>query len=187
MSPKETAELIGTLKIFWPNHPTPDMDKTVAAWVMVIGDIPYPDMQTAVKNYMRRGSPFFPMPAQLIAMIAENAYRDLIPEACWAEVRDQARNVGYGRLPIFRNGEFQPVPEPVFSHALIADAVKGVGWKAICQAEDQQEMQKSFFFTLKALKDRALTESKLAPMNETPMPALDMPTNVRAIRQGRSA
>lgn len=183
MTPQETARILVALKTFWPEHKTGNPAEFAAAWHMVLEDFAYADVRRAVKEYAQSGPPFFPTPSQLIAMIANAAFHDIVPDVAWAEVMREVRRHPHGVAKIAEmdgEGQWRSIanPGPSFSHPLIAGAVDGLGWQTICQCEDAQEMQKTFFFTLRTLLERAKTGVKLAA---SAGPEL-APGNVRQLR-----
>lgn len=187
MNKSETAELIAIVSVLWPDQKARDLEKTVAVWQMVLEPFAFAEMKQALMDYSRGDNPFPPKPGQLIAMIANDAYDDLIPETCWAEIMDEVRNHPYGVAKIperDENGQWRTVENrgPEFKHPLVAKTVAGIGWRTICQSEDLQDMQGKFFWALKAEKERAKTELQQARSGNVEL----MPSNVRAIKEKAS-
>lgn len=129
------------LRAVWPAEAI--TEDTVRAWQWAFEDQRDEDVAAAVKLHIRQ-SKWFPKPAELLELIAEQTVAaGLLPEEAWLEVLREVSRVG------LRRGD-----ERRFSDPLIAEAVSAVGWGLICTA-DAAEARKQFVFTLRAVIGRA--------------------------------
>jgi hypothetical protein len=187
MNQTETQALLSILHSVWPNQPV--TEDTVTAWAWAFEDVPAAIVTDAAKRWMRAGKPFFPAPSDLRKLAAiDQVAPDLVPEAAWAEVKAQARRVGRIRT-VFQNGVSRPIAGPVFSHPLIAAAVDATGWEYICTCDKEGVVKAQFTATLTALLDREVSRVQTGDL-AAPLPGsavAEGPSNVRALRTGRSA
>lgn len=166
MTDEQISRILAILKSVWPAHPV--LEETMIAWRWALEDVPYALVEDAVRRWIKGGNQFFPTPSQLLKTIAVNRVAaDLIPEAAWVEVTEQARRVGYGRRTVFHNGESRALPGPVFSRPLIERAVESVGWKNICQSDEPTIVRAQFLKTLAALIDDAVAKVQVG---DAPVP-----------------
>lgn len=165
MTTQEVSRILRVLRAIWPDAPV--NESTVTAWAWAFEDVPYALLEDATKQWIRGGKPFFPKPADLLALISVDLVApDLIPEAAWAEVLREIHRGGFRA-------------KPSFSHPLIAQAVKATGWETICLSERPEVVRAQFERTLTALLERerrqvrlgrvAIAEPEALPESPAPM------------------
>lgn len=170
MTTEETIALVRILRVGWPDIAIDD--DTIRFWTWAFEDVTYQDAEDAAKRYIRTGK-FVPKPADLLELVATAAVAPgLIPEEAWAEVRREARRVGFNRPPTFHNGAFTR-EEPRFSSPLVARAVDAVGWELICTGDNSRGfIEQQFVKTLAAI---ARHEIRAAQAGERPGGAVALP------------
>ena len=120
MTESEIAQLIAVMQAAWPERNW----KGPALMVYQIGldDIPYEAANAAVGMLIKR-STFCPSPAEIRQVATESLAAD-IPTV------DQA--LGELQEALIR---YWPHQTPAFSHPLIANAVRAIGWRQISESE----------------------------------------------------
>ncbi len=101
-----------------------NMVATLTVYHRTLADIDAPALLAAALDHISR-SEFFPT----VSKLREAAYRAVEPdrptaEEAWGEVRAAFLRYGHARAP-------------EFSHCLIAQAVKLIGWNDLCLSENQ--------------------------------------------------
>lgn len=180
MNTQEARRLLDILRMVWPEANV--NDNLTLAWTWAFDDVPYELAEDAAKRWIKTGK-FFPKPAELLKTISiQTVAADLVPEACWAEVQREARRVGVNRLPVFHNGRFEAVEQPVFSHPLIAEAVAAVTWELICTGDNSDgKISQQFFWALKRLMEQAI-ERRQTGDDRVTLPAMtDEPPALKAV------
>lgn len=179
MTTNETTAILAILRQLWPDMAVDE--GAVRVWTWALEELTYPQAEAAVKRYIRTGK-FPPKPAELLELAATEAVApDLIPEEAWAEVRSEARRVGYNRPPTFHRGEFTRL-EPRFSSPLIERAVAAVGWETVCTGDNSRGFVRDAF--VKALAAIARHEVKQAQAGAVRSEdAAALPDGVRALRE----
>lgn len=142
MNRQETTRLLTMLASVWSGE-TIDEDKiTVYLWAWE--PFPYLAMEAAAKRYLVTGK-FFPKPAELAELIAEQAVPAISTGAAMQLVQKQINRHG-------STGE----ADITFEDPAIMEAVKAVGWKRIC-LEDRSKgdfVLRDFDAALKAAQQR---------------------------------
>ncbi len=164
MTETETKRILAVLRSVWPD--TKIDQHTITAYHWALGERSYQDIEGAAKVWMRTGK-FFPKPSELLEILSENkAAGDVVVEAAWGEVIGQASAVG------FRG-------QPTFSHPLIADAVRAIGWRDICMTDyaDYGTLRAQFRDSLRGLKNRAVSREQIGTV--TLLDALEERTSQR--------
>jgi hypothetical protein len=178
MSTDETIALLRILRVGWPDIQIED--DTIRFWMWAFESVSYAAAEDAAKRYIRTGK-FPPKPADLLELAATAAVAPgLIPEEAWAEVRAEARRVGFNRPPTFHNGAFTR-DEPRFSSPLIERAVAAVGWETVCTGDNSRGFVRDAF--VKALAAIARHEVKAAQTGDR-VDLDSLPEGVTAIGRG---
>lgn len=152
MTEQQVAAMLGVLKAVWPRQ---DIDaNTIKAWAWAFADVDDADGQQAVATYLKHGNSFFPVPSDLITIIAEKQM-PFIPDEAWAEVTREVNRVGFRPLPRLTPNGIEPPPKRSFSHPLIAAAVDAVGWETICLEGNNPMVRSQFVKALTALQVKA--------------------------------
>jgi hypothetical protein len=179
MNATEAEQLVGILEAAYPNHPT--KPATASGYFLGLRDLPFVTVMAAAEEVMRT-SRFFPTVAEIREIVATSEVAgDLIPEEAWAEVRSEARRVGFNRPPTFHRGVFHR-EEPRFSSPLIERAVQAVGWETICTGNNERGFIRDQF--VKALAAIARHEVKRAQAGEATGTDPALPEGVTAIGRG---
>jgi hypothetical protein len=179
MDQGETVALLRLIRQGWPEQAI-DPD-AVEFWHGAMEDVPFAEAKAALRAYSRTAK-FKPVPAELRELIATAAVApSLIPEEAWAEVRSEARRVGFNRPPTFHRGVFHR-EEPRFSSPLIERAVQAVGWETICTGNNERGFIRDQF--VKALAAIARHEVKRAQAGEATGTDPVLPEGVTAIGRG---
>lgn len=172
MTRTEVKQLLGILRMVWPDATV--TDDTITAWSWAFEDIPARFAEDAAKRWMKTGK-FFPKPAEILELIgAQVVAPGLVPEAAWSEVQREVKRVGFQRYPVFRNGAFEPLPTLAFSSALIAEAVDAVGWETICTSDKPEVVRAQFVKALDAIARRSIRQVQTG----------DVPVDGEAIEAG---
>ena len=156
LSEADAASIVAVLQQSWPNHPwQPNSHK---AYLVGLGDLPNEIVNEAVATAIRTRT-FCPVPAELRA-IALEGMTNAVPsvDQAWAEVTGQL-------------AALWPHQTPEFSHPLIAQAVKIIGWRVLSESERPGVERKQFFDTYGRLRDSAVRQITLDPLGAgTPEP-----------------
>lgn len=147
----EATEIVSLLQAAWPNYGW--RKGTNAAYHLGLSDLPCEAVKAAVVTAIRT-RPFCPTPAELRA-IAIEPLTDQVPsvEAAWGEVTEQLLRTSCAQVP-------------TFSHPLIAQAVRILGWESICMSETPGVERKHFRDTYLALREKAVKDITLTPLPE---------------------
>jgi len=123
------------------------------AYHAILGDLPSDLLKAAALQLASESRAFFPSAGELRSAAFELIERrDGVPSApeAWGEVKAQIGAVGY-------------VGSPEFSHALIAEAVRIIGWRDLCISENQMSDRARFIQAYEALQKRRRTEVAMLP------------------------
>ena len=114
-----------------------DMVDRTKVWCLVMGDIDYDEAKAAAVKYIRSNH-YAPTPADIINLV--KAARADVPtaEEAWAEV---LRNLN-------------PYRTPQWSHQLIQDAVRTMGFLQLCNSENPSIDRAQFIKIYNNLRDR---------------------------------
>ncbi len=148
MTEAETTKVLTILRSVWPD--TKIDQHTITAYHWALGEKSYQDIEQAAKVWMRTGK-FFPKPAELLEILSVNKTAgDVVVEAAWGEVMQQAGSVGHRG-------------QPTFSHPLIGEAVRAIGWRDICLTDyaDYGTLRAQFRDALRGLKNRAVSREQI--------------------------
>lgn len=116
---------------------------TAALYAKNLADLPTPAVLQAIDLCGKTGT-FFPSLAEIRKQVGEQAANpNEIAESAWSTVMSEIKRVGQYRTPQFES-------------PLIAEAVESIGWRQLCTM-DLGESQKSFIFTYRNLRNRAVT------------------------------
>lgn len=149
MTPEEAIKIMATLTAAFPR--TEIGEQTILVYAKFLADIPYEAGQAAILNLIA-GSKFFPTVAELrqAALKLIPGKQLPTPEEAWGEVSTQIRVNGYYRVP-------------VFSHPVIEQAVKAMGWQELCTSENGIADRAHFMRIYESFRDRALEDTVRIP------------------------
>ena len=148
MTKQEAAALVALAAASYPSMQQRDPMPIIAAWALMLADIPAEVGKAAVVKVCRE-SDFFPSVAQIVAA-AEliDPRTDELPSSAdaWGEVYKQIQYTGQYRIPTWTN--------PV-----IARAVSAMGWTQLCEGENLEADRAHFLRIYESMrsghKDRA--------------------------------
>jgi hypothetical protein len=117
-------------------------DEIINGYVVLLNDIPLGKLQRAAAEWLSAGKPFMPRISELRTLALTESY--LTPGEAWREVLEKIAERGrYGK--------------PVFSDALIGEAVSQLGWLALCTSRTPDADRAHFFRTYEQLLRRQNT------------------------------
>lgn len=149
---QDVAQIIGVISAAYPNFNPSEL--TAEIYYQTLNDIPADELKTATLHCITEsGRKFAPSVGEIRGAVAElRGYSGNVPSSfqAWEEVLEQFRVTGYYR-------------EPQFSHLLIEKAVRALGWKELCQSENQVADRARFIQCYEQLTDRATREEMLLP------------------------
>lgn len=130
MNPTETAKILALCAVAFPQYPV--TKETVSIYHDLLGDLEYVHVEKAVRDLMMTSDKWLSV-AAIRRKVAENG-KVLAPSKAnaWAEVRALAASEG-------RQGR------PEFSHPVITQAVRTIGWWDICMSTNQETMRSQFW------------------------------------------
>lgn len=147
MTRDEVAKLLAILHVAWPQATVGDAGGQVTAYHLALADVPYPAGEAAVAGWLKTGR-FFPAPSELRELAAEALGVAPGIDQAWSEVVGAIRSVGvYG--------------QPRFSHPLIAETVRRIGWRTLCGSENLAADREWFARLYQAQRTRLLREANL--------------------------
>ena len=145
----DAKKICALLQAAWPNYAW--RKESANAYLLGLGDLPYDLVEQAVGIAIRTRT-FCPVPAELrsIALEAVTAHVPTVDQA-WSEVSQQLVRVW-------------PHQTPEFSHPLIAQAVRIIGWRQISESEKPGVERAHFFEIYDALRKREVHQITLDPL-----------------------
>lgn len=148
----DIARLIVLLSAAFPNW-TPN-DFTAEVYYQDLRDVPSEELFIAAQHCRAEaGRKFAPSTGEIRGAVAElRGYASNVPSSfqAWQEVLEQALATGQYRTP-------------TFSHPLIDQAVRAMGWREICMSENQIADRARFIQCYEQLSERASREEMLIP------------------------
>jgi hypothetical protein len=154
MNREQTAAVLAILRTVWQNEEI--TTERITAYHWAFDHMDYQVVEDACKRWIKTNR-FFPKPAELLELIAEQTVApNIVPETAWAEVMQEIGRVGVAGIPSF-------------SHPLIAEAVEAVGWYEIGMAEYKAHptLRAQFRDALKAVRARAIHDAQLGPIPDS--------------------
>lgn len=124
MTKDQTAKVLSMLKAVWSGEEISHDKVEVYHWVL--GEFDFEQIMAAARIHVSRGK-FFPKPAELLEIIAEQSVPAVSSGQAWELVLKQVGKNG-------RDG-FGSV---AFEHQAITDAVKAVGWRRLCDDDNSK-------------------------------------------------
>lgn len=140
MTPVEVAKLVALLGAAYPTYPA--TAETVAVYAEVLADVPWEAGQAAVRDLLLTYERW-PSAATIRRRAAEMAGLTApSPSDAWGEVTRMAH----------RHGRSAGV---VWSHPVLAEAVRTIGWWEICTSTNQEALRAQFRRTYEELARQA--------------------------------
>lgn len=141
---QEIAQIVAVISAGYPNFSV--SPHTVEVYYQVLSDLDYEELRIAtMQSLAETGRKFAPSVGEIRGSVLELRKQIMnVPSSyqAWQEVLKQASNVGsYGT--------------PVFSHPVIEQAVKTLGWRNICLSEDATADRARFIMAYDQLSERA--------------------------------
>lgn len=148
----EIAQIVSVIAVAYPNWPV--TEETNEIYFQLLGDIPGEELKAAVLHCLTEaGRKFAPSVGEIRGAVAElrgMAGNVPSPFRAWQEVLEQFRLTGsYGT--------------PQFSHPLITQAVRQMGWRELCMSENQIADRARFLQCYEQILSRAAKEDMLLP------------------------
>lgn len=138
MEKTETAHVLSMMSSCYPSAKI--TKETAATYHRLLTDLDYKDVAHAIDVLMRVES-FMPSPAKIRKQVmSEKGLLSVDAARAWAMVTAKVAEHGRTRLPEFSDG-------------LVAEAVKQVGWRTICDAENEGVLRAQFTRTYASLAD----------------------------------
>lgn len=148
----DIAQIIDVMSAAFPNFSF--TEKTVEIYYQTLNDIPSDELKAATLHCITEsGRKFAPSVGEIRGAVSQlRGMSSNVPSSyeAWEEVLQQFRDAGYYR-------------DPVFSHPLIDRAVRSLGWRELCQSENQVSDRMRFIQCYEQLLDRATRENMLLP------------------------
>jgi hypothetical protein len=148
----DIAQVLSVICEAFPNFKT--TERTPEVYYQLLADIPGDELKAAALHCVsEQGRAFAPSIGEIRGAVAE--LRGMAgnvpgPFQAWQEVLAQFRETGsYGT--------------PQFSHPLIAQAVRQMGWREMCLSENQIADRARFIQCYEQLMSRATKEDMLLP------------------------
>jgi hypothetical protein len=150
---KDIAGVVAMLGAAYPNFsPT---EHTVEVYFQTLRDLPSELLRTAALHAISEaGRKFAPSVGELRAAAAEIQRRAAnIPSSyqAWQEVMQAIREIG----------SYRPAPE--FSHALVDESVRALGWRNLCMSENAAADRARFIAAYEQLEQRLEVERMMLP------------------------
>lgn len=161
MTKQESAALVALASASYPSMQNRDPSPIIAAWALMLADIPAEVGKAAVVKVCRQ-SEFFPSVAQIVAASElVDPRTDTTPSAAeaWEEVYRQIQYTGQYR-------------QPAWTNPVIGRAVGAMGWVELCQGENLEADRAHFLRIYESMrtghKDREAGNKalKLSGMDE---------------------
>lgn len=148
----DIAQIVKVVSVAFPNWKV--TEETYEIYYQLLGDIPAEELKAAVLHCLTEaGRAFAPSVGEIRGAVAElrgMASNVPSPFRAWQEVLGQFRETGsYGT--------------PKFSHPLIDQAVRQMGWRELCMSENQIADRARFLQCYEQLVGRATREDMLLP------------------------
>ena len=133
MTPQEITSILAVLKGTY-NHRFEVTKATEASWNMIVGDLDFHAVNTAIANWMMSGEGWPPVPTEVRKIVLDTSGALPSPETAWLMVQERIRNT-YPGHPVDK----WEVPDAV------SKAVNDVGGiRAIRMTEKPEDMERRF-------------------------------------------
>lgn len=159
--------MLMVLRSIWPRHTVDEL--AVEVWAQAMRDVDFRQAQAAI-DVITRESEWFPTPAKILQTISHLAGDAMpVPDLAWEEVMREVSRVGLDPKPqLTRDGQWLPALKRTFSHPVIEDAVRAVGWRVICLSDNESHARREFIRALTNLIERQERERSLAATSALP-------------------
>lgn len=140
MTASESVRVVSKLQAAYPQREvTP---ATTQVYAEALADLPLDEALAAVAEIVATCR-WFPTISEIRERVAEARCGAPEPDQAYAEVRVAVRSHGRARLP-------------QWSHPAIAEAVRSIGWSALCDSERPGVERAHFLSAYKATRERAV-------------------------------
>lgn len=175
MNDREVTEVVAYCRVVWPHSVSADapVGLVIDVWKRIIGDLTAVHVLAAVDQLATEGDRFAPPPG----LIRKRAVAFTTPvgsapgpEEAWAEIKAKIGSVGYTTaldlcercLPLDTDGRRECDHRWVtFSHPAIQAFVDSLGWKYLCQSQDEMADRAHFVKWYPAAVDRLSNQAAL--------------------------
>jgi hypothetical protein len=164
MNQTEATTILRLVRTTWPEIPL--TDETIKVWTWALDDLPYADVESALKVHMR-SSPFAPKPADLRKTVAE-AVADTVPwEDAWTEVTGAVKKYGWVLFADGHKTYRESLRWPGWSTPEVEAAVKVIVRRFISREPNMDEGL-SIEWVLDAAQDFVNGEARRCPGTKRP-------------------
>lgn len=151
--PLDIAQIVSIISAAYPNWKVTELTNEV--YYQTLQDVPAEELKAAVLHCIsQNGRQFAPSVGELRGAISElRGMSANVPPSyqAWQEVQQQILENG---------GDFG---NPVWSHPLVEEAVRRIGWRNLRMSEDQTADRSRFIQCYEQLTERATREDMLLP------------------------
>ena len=149
MTLEEAGRLVTILLAAYPAARERVDRHTITVYAHMLADLDFETARAAALKCMAQ-STFFPSVAEIRRAAAEIKAGIPTAEEAWAEVRREIGRVG-------------TYAQPAFSHPLIAEAARAIGWWNLCMSESPGVERGHFLRVYETLRNRELERIQLTP------------------------
>lgn len=173
MTDQEIAELITYSLIMWPQQREVPLAQRLIVWRDLVADLDLQHVHAAMVQLSTEGDRFPPPPGLIrkrAVAFTTPAGSAPGPEEAWAEIKAKIGSVGYTTaldlcercLPLDTDGRRECDHRWVtFSHPAIQAFVDSLGWKYLCQSQDEMADRAHFVKWYPAAVDRLSNQAAL--------------------------
>lgn len=149
---EDIAQIISVVSAAYPNFaPT---EATAEVYYQTLRDIPADLLKAATLQAISEpGRKFAPSVGEIRGMVLEiNKMAHGFPTSyeAWSEVRQQMIAVG-------------TYSKPTFTHQIVADTVKAIGWQSLCLSDNEVAVRAHFIKAYEQLANRAELDAAMLP------------------------
>lgn len=156
MTHAEVHDIIAAWRLLWPSAQwrAENMKLAIEVWEKVMTDIDYREAEAVIVEHSRSGAQFPPNPGEIVERVIElREQRDgtAAPslDVALSEVQFYVRHRGLRR------------PPDKWSHPAVANAVRAIGWPALCEMSDTTRAH--FLRVYGEARERVVTEQRMSP------------------------
>ena len=150
MTRKEIIALVTMATAAYPAAQAKDPEPIVAAWTMMLADIPFEVAKAALVRVCR-SSDFFPSVAQIVTVANEiDPRNEKLPTAAeaWEEVSRLVQTIG-------------PYRAPQYSCETVRRAAKAIGWYQLCTSDNPEADRAHFMRIYESMRSKHKENTEL--------------------------
>jgi hypothetical protein len=146
-------EILSVLKILGDVYPTYKLTSTaIELYIQLLADIPARVLEKSALDHISRSS-FFPSVAELrqtAFRLIEMTRPEPTEYEAWSEVLDEIRRIGY-------------YGQPQLTNPISAKVVEQLGWRYLCQSDNQVSDRAHFIQAYQVLVEQARSSAQRLP------------------------